>query len=159
MFGIPLKIKIAVIAIGIGSALVYGGIQYHKHLQNTIAELQNQNLRLELAQESSTQVIDSLKSDQLEIVEINKQVTAEFNKITERVHELEDRLTKYDIGVLANAKPKLVEKAVNNGTADSNRCFEILSGVPLTEDEINATKKSESNTICPDVANPNYTPK
>ena len=36
------------------------------------------------------------------------------------------------------------------------RCVEISSGSPLTESEINATKKSEINRECPSIANPNY---
>jgi len=38
------------------------------------------------------------------------------------------------------------------------RCLEIVSGSPLTEEEINVTKKSKANTTCSDIANPNYVP-
>ena len=38
------------------------------------------------------------------------------------------------------------------------RCLEIVSGSPLTEEELNVTKKSKANTQCPDIANPNYIP-
>ena len=40
----------------------------------------------------------------------------------------------------------------------ANRCIEIASGAELTEAEKNATKKSEINTECPSIANPNYIP-
>ena len=39
------------------------------------------------------------------------------------------------------------------------RCLEIASGSPLTAQELAATKKSEANNECPDLANPNYIPK
>ena len=55
-------------------------------------------------------------------------------------------------------KPNLVENIINNATDDVNRCFEILSGSPLTLEEIDATKQSEINASCPAIANPNYNP-
>ena len=42
---------------------------------------------------------------------------------------------------------------------NANRCMEIASGSPLTEEELAATKKSQTNTECPRLANPNYVPK
>lgn len=159
MIGIPFKLKVAAGILLISAGAIYGAIKYHESLQNTIGELQEQNTLLRVASEEQRKTIEALKDSQNELRAINTDVKQEFNTITSRVFDLEDRLSRYDIGVLASAKPNLVEKAVNNGTADSNRCFEILSGVPLTEDELNATKKSQSNTICPGVANPSYTPK
>ena len=55
-------------------------------------------------------------------------------------------------------KTKVIEKIINNATDNSQRCFEILTGSPLTEKEKNATKKSEINPECPSIANPNYVP-
>jgi hypothetical protein len=57
---------------------------------------------------------------------------------------------------LAEAKPGLVENIVNKASDNAARCFEILTGAELTESERSATKKSEINPSCPDVANPNY---
>ena len=69
-------------------------------------------------------------------------------------------LTKYydfeDFGKIALEKYKLVEKIINKGSDRATRCVEIAGGSPLTEKEINATKKSEINTECPSIANPNY---
>ena len=45
-----------------------------------------------------------------------------------------------------------------NAIERAKRCVEIASGAPLTEAEINATKKSEINPECPALANPNYEP-
>jgi hypothetical protein len=42
---------------------------------------------------------------------------------------------------------------------EANRCIEIATGSPLTESEINATKKSQINGECPSLANPNYVSK
>ena len=64
-----------------------------------------------------------------------------------------------DVGKLAIAKTKSIERITNGASALATRCIEIASGSPLTEKEINVTKKSKANTECPGIANPNYVPK
>ena len=55
-------------------------------------------------------------------------------------------------------KPGLTFEIINKGSTNANRCSEIAMGSPLTEKEKNATKKSENNSECPSIANPNYVP-
>ena len=38
------------------------------------------------------------------------------------------------------------------------RCIELATGAEHTEKELKATKKSEINPECPDLANPSYVP-
>jgi hypothetical protein len=45
---------------------------------------------------------------------------------------------------------------MNKGSVNAQRCIEIASGAELTEKEKNATKKSEINSECPSIANPNF---
>ena len=52
----------------------------------------------------------------------------------------------------------MIQRIINKASAAALRCVEISSGSPLTEKEINATKKSEINRECPSIANPNYIP-
>ncbi len=54
-------------------------------------------------------------------------------------------LGERNIGRLALAKPKPIQKIINNGTSDMFRCFEIISGSSLTEKEVNVEKKSKKN--------------
>ena len=86
------------------------------------------------------------------------QVSSEFEAAESRVSGLEDKLKEHDLPYLAEQKPRLIDKIVDKGTKDVLRCLEIVSGSPLTEEEINVTKKSKANTTCPDIANPNYVP-
>ena len=53
-------------------------------------------------------------------------------------------------------EPGAVERVINKGADNATRCIEIASGSPLTEEEKNATKKSEINPECPSIANPKY---
>ena len=68
-------------------------------------------------------------------------------------------MQRHDLGQLAYNKPGLVVKIINKASDNANRCVEIATGSPLTEDEINATKKSQINAECPRLANPNYVPQ
>jgi hypothetical protein len=76
------------------------------------------------------------------------------------VDDLDKRFNKggRDLGKASIERPELIEKVINRGTDRASRCIEIASGAPLTDAEKNATKKSEINTECPSIANPNYVP-
>jgi len=43
----------------------------------------------------------------------------------------------------------LVQRIINNASDNAMRCFEILSGSPLTDNERNAQNGQEFNSECP----------
>ncbi len=63
-----------------------------------------------------------------------------------------------DFGKIAIEKTGAINRIINKGSDNASRCIEIASGAELTEEERNATKKSEINRECPGIANPNYVP-
>ena len=100
------------------------------------------------------------KKDFEAILNANKEMNELIGKLKTDFAELDKRFNKKnrDVGLLAIEKTKAVERITNSASDKANRCIEIASGSPLTEKEINATKKSEINTECPSIANPNYIP-
>jgi hypothetical protein len=153
MFGSVRVIIMAVVFIGISGVGVYV-----MKLRSDNAILQANQIQLELSIESQKQVIEKQKIDFGKILEANKKMNTLVNNLQKDINALDKRFNKgaRDFGKLANEKPKLVEKLVNRGSERAGRCIEIAGGSPLTEKEINATKKSEINTECPSIANPNY---
>ena len=153
MFGSVRVIIMAVVFIGISGVGVYV-----MKLRSDNAILQANQIQLELSIESQKQVIQKQKEDFGKILEANKKMNTLVNNLQKDINALDKRFNKgaRDFGKLANEKPKLVEKLVNRGSLRAGRCIEIAGGSPLTEKEINATKKSEINTECPSIANPNY---
>jgi len=139
-------------------AVGFGAWKYYTYTQEQIRIYAVNAATAELAQQESEAALESLHKDMAEIREQFATVSAEFEIAQSRVENLEEKLSEHDLGALAQAKPKLIEKIVDKGTKDVLRCYEILTGSPLTEEEINVTKKSKANTTCSDVANPNYTP-
>ena len=153
MFGSVRVIIMAVVFIGISGVGVYV-----MKLRSDNAILQANQIQLELSIESQKQVIAKQKEDFGKILEANKKMNTLVNNLQKDINALDKRFNKgaRDFGKLANEKPKLVEKLINKGSERATRCVEIAGGSPLTEKEINATKKSEINTECPSIANPNY---
>jgi hypothetical protein len=153
MFGSVRVIIMAVVFIGISGVGVYV-----MKLRSDNAILQANQIQLELSIESQKQVIAKQKEDFGKILEANKKMNTLVNNLQKDINALDKRFNKgaRDFGKLANEKPKLVEKLVNRGSERAGRCIEIAGGSPLTEKEIKATKKSEINTECPSIANPNY---
>ena len=153
MFGSVRVIIMAVVFIGISGVGVYV-----MKLRSDNAILQANQIQLELSIESQKQVIEKQKQDFSKILQANKKMNTLVNNLQKDIDALDKRFNKgaRDFGKIALEKYKLVEKIINKGSDRATRCVEIAGGSPLTEKEINATKKSEINTECPSIANPNY---
>ena len=155
MFG---SLKIAMVAILITG--IAGAGMYVMKLRSDNAILKANQVKLESAVADQKQLIENQKKDFEEILAANKKMNELVSVLKKDLEDLDKRFNKKnrDVGKLAIAKTKAIERITNNGSKNANRCIEIASGSPLTEKEKNATKKSEINTECPSIANPNYVP-
>ena len=137
-----------------------GGVIYVNKLRSDNAILKANQLKLEASVESQKQVIAKQKEDFQAIMKANKQLGVVINNLKKDLQDLDKRFTKKkrDIGKLAIERSKAIERIINSASDKAARCIEIASGSPLTEQEINATMKSQINTECPSIANPNYVP-
>ena len=152
------KIKMLLILTVVIGVVGFGAWKYYQYTQEQIRIYAVNAATAELAQQQAEAAIESIKRDMVEIQAQFTKVTSQFEVAQGRVDALENKLSEHEIGNLAQKKPKLIEKIIDKGTKDVLRCYEILTGSPLTEDEIAVTKKSKANTTCSDVANPNYRP-
>ena len=143
----------------IATALAGGGFYVFK-LQKDNAILKANAIKMESAIADQKTLIENQKKDFEAILSANKEMNELMNKLKTDFAELDKRFNKKnrDIGLLAIEKTKVIERITNSAGEKAARCIEIASGSPLTEKEINATKKSEINTECPSIANPNYVP-
>jgi len=142
-----------------------GGFMYVKHLQSENEILTLNNAKLNDAVEQQQAVIEQQLRDIETKTEINKQLsenntklTADLNLANEKFNKVNASGERRDVGALAVAKPKSIERIEGKREQQRARCFEIAQGSPLTEEELNATKKSQINAECPNIANPNYVP-
>ena len=146
--------------IGLMVTALAGGGFYVLKLQKDNAILKANAIKLEGAISEQKILIENQKKDFEAILTANKEMNELITKLKTDFAELDKRFNKKnrDVGLLAIEKTKAVERITNSASDKANRCIEIASGSPLTEKEINATKKSEINTECPSIANPNYIP-
>ena len=157
------SIKIAMVLIMLAGA--GGGVVYVKNLKADLATSEANNLKLEQSVESQKVVIEQQANDfkailvaNQELEKTNKTLAAEFTALDKRFNKINGRGEVRDLGDLAVKRSDSVERVVNNATKKAMRCVEIAMGAELTEKEINATLKSEINSECPSIANPNYVP-
>ena len=142
-----------------------GGVMYVKTLKSDLATSEANNLKLEQSVASQKEVIAQAKADFESQKKItanldaqNKALQAEFQALDKRFNKINGQGEVRDIGKLAVERSRSVERVINGATKKAMRCVEIAMGSPLTEKEENATKKSEINSECPSIANPNYIP-
>jgi len=146
--------------IGIIISAVIGAGAYVMKLQRDNTILKENAVKLESAVAEQKQLIENQKKDFEEILAANKKINELVNNLKKELDDLDKRFNKgdRDIGKLAIERTPAVEKVINKGADNATRCIEIASGSPLTEEEKNATKKSEINPECPSIANPKYIP-
>ena len=152
------KIKKYLIIAGFLAAAGFALFKYYEYTQNQIRIYAENAAKAEMAQQETQAALAQTLADLQKVQEKFTQVSSEFEAAESRVSGLEDKLKEHDLPYLAEQKPRLIDKIVDKGTKDVLRCLEIVSGSPLTEEEINVTKKSKANTTCPYIANPNYVP-
>ena len=139
---------------------IAGAGMYVMKLRSDNAILKANQMKLEEAVSSQKELIANQKKDFQEILDANNKMNELVSVLKKDLDDLDKRFNKKnrDVGKLAIAKTKSIERITNGASALATRCIEIASGSPLTEKEKNATKKSEINSECPSIANPNYVP-
>ena len=151
-------IRLFFIGIFISALIGAGGYIFKLQKDNTI--LKANAVKLESAVSEQKTLIENQKKDFEEILGANKKMNELVSVLKKDLEDLDKRFNKKnrDVGKLAIQKTESIERITNGASALATRCIEIASGSPLTEAEKNATKKSEINSECPSIANPNYIP-
>lgn len=142
----------------VAATAVVGGYIYVKSLQTNLAEAENELSGTRMALEHQELTIEQQQEDLQEQNRLNRE-RADYIANLQREHEeLINRFHKNgrDLGTLAERATDRIEPVINNATDDALRCMEIASGSPLTDEERNATVKSETNQECPSLANPSF---
>ena len=155
MFG-----SIKIVMVGLLITGIAGAGMYVMKLRSDNAILKANQMKLEEAVSSQKELIANQKKDFQEILDANNKMNELVSVLKKDLDDLDKRFNKKnrDVGKLAIAKTESIERITNGASALAMRCVEIASGSPLTEKEKNATKKSQINSECPSIANPNYVP-
>ena len=145
MLGSKLSLIMGVMLV---STMGLFGLYYTKAEAKKAILLEN-NAKLEVAAKTNEETISSLREDYVRVNAELDRINTEFQRIREQNRELSNRLAKHDLGVLGSEKPALVERIINGASDKVGRCFELLSGADLTEQERNAKDARSFNSECP----------
>jgi len=160
LFGGGAAIKvIATLAIVV---IVAGGLWYVTGLRADLAVSEMNNKTLKDGIEQQQRLLEQMQRDVAQIQEINAELANEADRQKREMRDLVDRFNvnargeSRDFGAIAAARPGVVERLVNRGTASAMRCLALASGAAHTEAELAAKTSSEVNRECPSLANPNF---
>jgi len=146
--------------IGIFASAIIGAGVYVMKLRSDNVLLKANAIKMESAIADQKQLLENQKIDFEAILKSNQEMNKLIGALKKDLDDLDKRFNKKnrDFGKLAIEKTKVIERIMNKGSVNAQRCIEIASGAELTEKEKNATKKSEINPECPSIANPSYIP-
>ena len=107
-------IKIALVFIMLAGA--GGGVFYVKQLQSNLEIARLNNAKLEAAVEISEQSLATVKADNIRLNGLTDTLNVELRKAETYGDELRATLQKHNLTHLAEKKPGLIEKRMQNAT-------------------------------------------
>ena len=139
-----IKVYLFLIIMGVLGAVGYGGYLYYKDTQQRIATLTENNAKLETAIQISEESIATLQNDIEKNAELNRELQSQLQVAEQYGDQLRDTLRKHNLTHLANKKPSLIEKRMQNAT---NRLWDNLADItdPNGVQSDAGTKDSDGN--------------
>ena len=142
--GLGIKIAIAAILFSI----VSGGYFYIQALEGKLEAAKEVQVRMEGVITQQKMVMEQQTADMKKMQAINVEIADKVQQAQNDVNALNKKFQQRDLAMLAAKKPTEVETRANRGTRDALRCNELVTGSPLTPDELN---RKVRNNICQDV--------
>ena len=118
-----IKVYLFLIILGVLSVVGYGGYMYYKDTQQRIATLTENNAKLEVAIQISEESVAILQTDIAKNAELNRKLQKNLQTSEKYQDQLRNTLQKHNLTHLANKKPNLIEKRMQNAT---NRLWDCL---------------------------------
>ena len=112
--------------MGVIGAVGYGGYLYYKDTQQRIATLTENNAKLETAIQISEESVATLQNDIAKNAELNIELQKELQTAEKYGDQLRATLQKHNLTHLANKKPGLIERKMQNAT---NRLWDDLADI------------------------------
>lgn len=129
--------------IGLAVAMVLSLYFYIAYLRSTIETLEKDNATLQIAVQEQQKTIVALQQDFKAIIKAKEEINNKVRELEKKNDDLKDKLFRETQGktsiedlILLDKKGRVV-KLINKATKKVFRCFEILTGSTLKEEEIN----------------------
>ena len=128
-----LRVYIIVIILSILGGCAYAAKYYYDTTQSTIAQLRENNAKLEVANQENQQTIKKMGEDAIRLNALTDQLCADLRKAEEYGDELRNTLNKHDLTHLANKRPGMIEKRMQNATDKLWDDLESITGDNTTD--------------------------
>ena len=155
-------IQIVIILVVLLAGGGFGAWTYMEKLQadNKVYQINEQvyadnELKLNDAIADQEVVIAEKAAQAAAIQEANNILRRETDRLDKEKANLAKKLGRHELDILAANKPGLVGRVINKASDNALRCFEVITGAPLTPKEEEASKPSQYNAECPTI-HPNY---
>jgi hypothetical protein len=137
-----IKVYLFLIIMGVLGAVGFGGYMYYKDTQQRIATLTANNAKLETAVQISEQSIATLQGDVAKNAELNNRLQMKLQTAETYGDQLRDTLRKHNLTHLANKKPGLIERKMQNAT---NRLWDCLADITDPNSGMQSDAGTKSN--------------
>ena len=121
-----IKVYLFLIIMGVIGGVGYGGYMYYKDTQERIAILTENNAKLEVAAQLQEETINTMIEDVQRNSELNRELQKELQIAEGYGDQLRATLQKHNLTHLANKKPGLIERKMQNAT---NRLWDDLADI------------------------------
>ena len=110
------RVYILIVVLGLLGGAVYAAKYYYDTTQATIAQLRENNAKLEVANEENQLTISKMEENSVRLNALTDQLNQDLRKSEEYGNESRNTLNKHNLTHLANKKPGLIEKRMQNAT-------------------------------------------
>ena len=113
--------------------VAYAAKYYYDTTQATIAQLRENNAKLEVANETNQKTINKMLEDAVRLNALTDQLGDDLKKSEQYGDELRATLNKHNLTHLANKKPGMIEKRMQDATDELWGDLESITDNTLTD--------------------------
>ena len=128
-----LRVYLIIIILGVLSTGAYAAKYYYDTTQAKIAQLRENNAKLEVANQENQQTIKKMGENATRLNALTDQLSADLRKAEEYGDELRNTLNKHDLTHLANKRPGMIEKRMQDATDKLWDDLESITGDSTTD--------------------------
>ena len=128
-----IRLYAIIIVIALLGGAAYAAKYYYDTTQATIAQLRENTAKLEVANEENQATITKMTENSVRLNELTDQLNNDLRKSEEYGDQLRNTLNKHNLTNLANKKPGLIEKRMQNATDKLWDDLESVTGDNTTD--------------------------
>ena len=110
-----IRLYVFLFFISIIGGVGYSAVWYYNDTQARLAQLRENNIKLEQAAKTLENTINSMEADAARNEELNRQLTSKLQEAEQGLNNLRGRFAEIDIQRLARDDPNGLEERINRG--------------------------------------------